>query len=157
MHICLQKESLTKMKGIKNRKGLFKRIPMAAELLMGECMYFVTGMFIILMVTGFFFRERMLSWTLGFFEGVLIAVAIMIHMAISVEDSVSMLEEEALKHTRINYIIRMVLVVVVFLLIVFLKLGDIAAALFGLMALKVSAYLQPFTHKIYQKFISEGR
>ena len=157
MHICLQKESLTKMKGIKSRKGLFKRIPMAAELLIGECIYFAAGMLIILMVTGIFFRESMLSWMLGFFEGVLIAAAIMIHMAISVEDSVSMLEEEALKHTRINYIIRMVLVVVVFLLIVFLKLGDIAAALFGLMALKVSAYLQPFTHKIYQKFISEGR
>ena len=157
MHICSQKESLVKMKGIKNRKSLFKRIPMAAELLIGECIYFVAGLLIILTVTGFFFRERMLSWTLGFSEGALIAVAIMLHMAVSVENSVSMLEEEALKHTRINYIIRIALVVVAFLLIVFFKLGDIGAALFGLMALKVSAYLQPFTHKIYQKFISEGR
>lgn len=157
MHICSQKESLVKMKGIKNRKSLFKRIPMAAELLIGECIYFVAGLLIILTVTGIFFRERMLSWTLGFSEGALIAVAIMLHMAISVENSVSMLEEEALKHTRINYIIRIALVVAAFLLIIFLKLGDIGAALFGLMALKVSAYLQPFTHKIYQKFISEGR
>lgn len=157
MHICLQKESLAKMKGIKNRKGLFKRVPMTAELLIGECIYFAAGMLIILTVTGFFFRESMISWLLGFFEGVLVAVVIMIHMAVSVEDSVSMLEDEALKHTRINYIIRMAVVVIVFLLIIFLKLGDIAAALFGLMALKVSAYLQPFTHKIYQKFISEGR
>lgn len=99
----------------------------------------------------------MIPWLLGFLEGVLAAVAIMIHMAISVEDSVSMQEDEALKHTRIKYIVRIVFVVVVFLLIVFLKLGDIGAALFGLMALKVSAYLQPFTHKIYQKFIREGR
>lgn len=157
MPICLQKESLKKMKGTKSRKNLFKRIPMAAELLMGECIYLAVGMIIILTVTGLFFRESMLSWVIGFFEGVLIAAAIMIHMAVSVEDSVAMLEEEALKHTRINYIIRMVAVAVVFLLIVFLKLGDIAAALFGLMALKVSAYLQPFTHKIYEKFISKGR
>lgn len=157
MRICLQRELLMKMKGIKSRKGLFKRVPMAAELLMGECMYFAAGLLIILAVTGIFFRESMLSWVLGFSEGVLAAAAIMIHMAISVEDSVAMLEEEALKHTRINYIIRMVLVAVLFLLIAFLKLGDIAAALFGLMALKVSAYLQPFTHKIYQKFIREGR
>lgn len=157
MHICLQKESLAKMKGIKNRKGFFKRIPMAAELLIGECLYFGAGVLIILTVTGFFFRESMIPWLLGFLEGVLAAVAIMIHMAISVEDSVSMQENEAIKHTRIKYIVRIVFVVVVFLLIVFLKLGDIGAALFGLMALKVSAYLQPFTHKIYQKFIREGR
>lgn len=146
-----------KMKGTKSRKNLFKRLPMAAELLMGECIYLIVGMAVILTVTGLFFKESMLSWALGFLEGVLIAVAIMIHMAVSVEDSVSMMEEEALKHTRINYIIRMAAVAAVFLLIVFLKLGDIAAALFGLMALKVSAYLQPFTHKIYEKFISEGR
>ena len=157
MPICLQKESLMKMKGIRSRKGLFKRIPMAAELLLGECIYFIVGEIIILTVTGIFFKESMLSWGIGFLEGVLIAAAIMIHMAVSVEDSVAMLEDEALKHTRINYIIRMVVVVIVFLLIIFLKLGDIVAALFGLMALKVSAYIQPFTHKIYEKFISKGR
>lgn len=157
MPICLQKESLMKMKGIRSRKGLFKRIPMAAELLLGECIYFIVGEIIILAVTGAFFKESMLPWGIGFLEGVLIAAAIMIHMAVSVEDSVAMLEDEALKHTRINYIIRMVVVVIVFLLIIFLKLGDIVAALFGLMALKVSAYIQPFTHKIYEKFISKGR
>ncbi len=157
MPICLQKESLMKMKGIRSRKNLFKRIPMAAELLLGECIYFIVGEIIILTVTGVFFKESMLSWGIGFLEGVLIAVAIMIHMAVSVEDSVAMLEDEALKHTRINYIIRMVVVVIVFLLIIFLKLGDIVAALFGLMALKVSAYIQPFTHKINEKFISKGR
>jgi hypothetical protein len=130
---------------------------MAAELLLGECIYCIVGLVIILAVTCIFFKESTASWTAGFIEGVIMAAAIMIHIAVSVEDSVVMLEDEALKHTRINYIIRMAVALVVFLLIVFFKLGDIIAVLFGLMSLKVSAYIQPFTHKIYEKFISEGR
>ena len=47
-------------------------------------------------------RERLQG-----FEGVVIAAGIMIHMAVSVEDSVAMYEAEALNHTRKNYIIRM--------------------------------------------------
>lgn len=145
------------MKGIKIRKGLFKRIPMATELLVGELIYLILGEILIITITLLCGREHVLQWVLGFFEGVVIAVGLMLHMAVSVEDSVSMYEDEALKHTKKNYIIRMIVLLAAFLIIGFFGIGDILAALLGLMALKVSAYIQPFTHKILNNNTSKGR
>lgn len=123
---------------------------MVMDLMLGELIYLVIGEGAIIIV-GLASGISVWQYGLGFLEGVIIAAAIMIHMAVSVEDSVTMYEEEALKYTRKNYIIRMIVLLAVFLVIIFFKLGDIIAALFGLMALKVSAYIQPFTHKFTQK------
>lgn len=123
---------------------------MVMDLMLGELIYLVIGEGAIIIV-GLASGTSVWQYGLGFLEGVIIAAAIMIHMAVSVEDSVTMYEEEALKYTRKNYIIRMIVLLAVFLVIIFFKLGDIIAALFGLMALKVSAYIQPFTHKFTQK------
>lgn len=140
-----------------NRIGLLKRVPMAGELLLGELAYLLAGELIIAVAAMLLDTNVDVKIALGFFEGVLLASVLLIHMASTLEDSVSMYEDEALKHTRKSYIIRILLLLAVFALIFFLKLGDIAAALFGLMALKVSAYIQPFTHKALQKNINEGR
>lgn len=123
---------------------------MVMDLMLGELIYLVIGEGAIIIV-GLASGISVWQYGLGFLEGVIIAAAIMIHMAVSVEDSVTMYEEEALKYTRKNYIIRMIVLLAVFLVIIFFKLGDIIAAIFGLMALKVSAYIQPFTHKFTQK------
>ena len=124
---------------------------MVTELMLGQAIYFVAGELIIILFTQLLHRGNLLQPALGFFDGVAAAIAVMLHMAVSVEDSVSMYEDEALKHTRKNYIIRMLMLLVIFLLIGFFGTGDILAAVFGLMSLKVSAYIQPFTHKIITK------
>lgn len=141
-----------KTKETRIRRSLFHRVPMAEELLLGEIIYLVVGG----MVIGVVSNDR-IQWIIGFLLGVILAIGLMIHMALSVEDSISMYEADALKHTRKSYIFRMIVLIIVFLMIIFLKVGNIIAALLGLMALKVSAYIQPFTHKFIQKFKSKGR
>lgn len=134
------------MKEKKERNSLFNRVPMLADLLLGEIIYFVLGEIIILLVApdkwGFFF---------GFLIGTLLAIGILIHMTLSVEDSVSMYEEEAFKHTRKNHVLRILIVLIVFFLIIFLDIANILAVLIGVMSLKVAAYIQPITHKLIQK------
>lgn len=141
------------MKGKRNRRGIFERIPMTKSLLLGQGIYFAVVETIILVVTFLFFRSSLILWTLGFMEGAAIAALMTLHMAMSLDDAVTMLEDEALKHTRFTYAIRMIVLLAAFLLIGFLHLGDVVAALLGLMSLKVSAYLQSYTNK----FLSEGR
>lgn len=144
------------MKGTKDRKSLFARVPVTVELLAGELVYLVIGEAVIL-IAGIIWEYSIAGAALGFFEGVVIAAGIMIHIAVSVEDSVAMYEAEALNHTRKNYIIRMAALTVILLIIIFFDLGDIIGVLFGLMSLKVAAYIQPFTHKVTQKIKSKGR
>lgn len=145
------------MRGIRSRLGIFRRVPMTKDLLTGEILYFLLGEIIIIFLALNFKPDEIWQWTFGFFEGFLLAVFILLHMALALEDSVAMYEEEADKHTKKTYMFRMIILVVTFLLIVFLGLGNVGTALFGLMALKVAAYIQPFTHKFTQKSISEGR
>lgn len=122
------------------------------ELLLGILIYAIPGEIVVWLVT-----ERKLFSTIGFLAGVALAVFMTIHMAIIIEESVSRGEVGALKHVRIGYIIRIAVFVVVFLLLFFLGIGDVVTALFGLISLKVSAYLRPLTHKVTQKFTNKGR
>lgn len=136
---------------------MLKRVPVAGELLIGEALYLLLGELLIAAVVLVSGSGDLLKLALGFLEGVILAAVMLIHMTASVEDSVAMYEDEALKHTRKSYIIRMLILLAAFCLIFFLRLGDIIAALLGLMSLKVAAYIQPFTHKILQKNTSKGR
>lgn len=122
------------------------------ELILGILIYAVPVEIIVLLVA-----DRKLFSTIGFFAGVALAVFMTIHMAIIIEESVSRGEVGALKHVRFGYIIRIAVFLVVFLALFFLGIGDVVAALFGLISLKVSAYLRPLTHKVTQKFTNKGR
>lgn len=144
------------MKRIMSIIGVFKRVPMAKYLLIGEIIYLLIGEIIVIALGIYQSETDVWMWALGFFEGVMLAVYIMMHMALSLEDTVTMYEDEALKHTRKTYVFRMLILVAVFFVIIFFRLGNIVAALFGLMALKVSAYVQPVMHKFTQK-LNEGR
>lgn len=124
---------------------------MLIELLLGIGIYGILGQLLILI-----FAKGKLYESVGFLAGLALAVVMIIHMAIAIENSVELEEEGALKYIRKTYIIRIVCLLVVFLLLFFLKLGDVVAALFGILSLKVSAYLQPFTHKVTQKFNKKG-
>ena len=126
--------------------GLIKRNPMLIKLLSGMTAYLLLGELVILL----FFRDDIYIG-IGFFEGYLMALFMVFHMAYSIEDAVFMREDDALKHTRKSYAFRILIFVIVFSLIIFLKLGNIIAILFGIFSLKVSAYIQPFTNIFKRK------
>ena len=95
-----------------------------------------------------FFDDSIWQIILGYFIGIIFSVATIIHMTSSVETAVEMGEHGALKHTRIMYVVRMAALIVVFALMLILGIGNIFAMLFGLLSLKLSAYLQPITRKL---------
>lgn len=123
------------------------------ELLIGNVVYYIIGQIIILFAA----KER-LYLSLGFLAGVIISMIMTIHMIISVEQALSYNENGAGKHMKKTAIIRMVGCGIILVLIGFTKIVDIIGTLIGIMALKVSAYLQPFTHKVLvRKSKGKGR
>ena len=93
---------------------------------------------------------------IGLWAGVALACFMAIHMKRSIEDSLEMGEEGAVKYARNAYALRTGVAVVVVGVVVFLKLGSPITLVIGIFPLKASAYLQPFIHKIFLWF-QEGK
>lgn len=121
------------------------------ELLVGIAIYGVFGVILIIL----FIPDKAFSIA-GFAIGDITSAAMIIHMSVELEKSLYMGEEGALKHTRKTTGLRMIVVAAVLIAVAWFRLGDIISSLVGIMALKVSAYIQPFTHKVFNKF-KEGR
>ena len=108
----------------------------------------ILGLYFLSVPVESFFDDSIWQIILGYFIGIIFSVATIIHMTSSVETAVEMGEHGALKHTRIMYVVRMAALIVVFELMLILGIGNIFAMLFGLLSLKLSAYLQPITRKL---------
>jgi len=80
-----------------------------------------------------------------------------VHMHISIEDAIDFGEAGAQKHISKTYGFRTLVVIITLCILCYFNTGSIITAIIGIMGLKVAAYLQPFTHKILQKYISKGR
>ena len=75
------------MRKIKNKTSLFKRVPMTGDLLLGEFIYLIPVGIIVYIVA-----DDKPQAVLGFVVGGLLSVGMLIHMALSVEDSITMME-----------------------------------------------------------------
>ena len=60
-------------------------------------------------------------------------------------------EEAARKRVIFQSTLRYAMVVILFFLVAYFKLGDLVTLFFGVMGLKAGAYLQPLTHKVILK------
>ena len=102
-------------------------------------------------VVGLIFAEARLFYSIGLLAGILCALFMATHMAWSLNQALDMAEGDAVKKMQVHNILRYVIVVIVFFLLLYTKLGNPLAAFLGVMGLKVAAYLQPFTHKLFRR------
>lgn len=137
----------------KNKVGSFRINATGIELVVGDVIYYIIGQILILI-----FAEKRMYISLGFALGVIISLLMTIHMTIAIEQAMCFKETRADVHIKKTTAIRMILCFIALIIIGVTGIGDIVATLFGVMALKVSAYLQPFTHKVLaRKSTEEGR
>lgn len=108
---------------------------------------------IIAWLAGIWFAEDKILYSTGVWIGVGLAAGMAIHMAVVIEDAVSMGSSQA-KLIAMS-LLRYAVVVLVFFCTVYFRLGDPIAAFIGVMGLKIAAYVQPFFHKIIMKL--QGR
>lgn len=134
------------------KKKLWNKNPMLTDLVIGNLFFLLVGEIIIFIV----FKGK-LNIMLGFLIGVILSVFMVCHMAYAIDDSVRMDEHSALKHIKKTYIVRMIALLIVFLAVWFTGVGNLAAMMFGVLVLKLSAYIQPITNRLTSKLLRKGR
>lgn len=102
-------------------------------------------------IVGLIFVEDRLFYSIGLIAGIMCALFMATHMAWSLSLAMDMAEGDAVKKMQVHNIFRYVIVVIVFFLLLFTKLGNPLSAFLGVMGLKVAAYLQPVTHKFFRR------
>ena len=107
---------------------------------------------IFLQLSGMWLVEDKIGYSIGLWLGIVVAIGMAIHMAIVILDSVDMvIEKKANIHRRVFSLLRYIVVLLLFAIVLYFRIGNVLAMFIGVMGLKVAAYLQPFTHKLLTK------
>lgn len=89
---------------------------------------------------------------LGLLLGAVLGTAAFIHMGVSLENSIDMMEEEpAKKNTIRTFITRAVIIAVVMVAAIISGWFNMLFVIIGMFGLKVGAYVQPIVDKIFSK------
>lgn len=112
---------------------------------------------IIAELVGVWFVEDKLRYSTGLFIGISVAIGLAINIAVVIRDAVEIYGADGARNRLIiKSVLRYFVVVVVFFVMMKFNLGNLAAAFIGVLGLKVSAYLQPFAHKVILKLQGRG-
>ena len=107
---------------------------------------------ILLQVTGVWLADDKLRYSTGLWIGIGCALFMAIHMAVSIEDAVSIgTEDGAKKKTIASAMFRYVVVLAVLVTMCYFNLGSILPAFFGVLGLKFSAYAQPLFYRLHKR------
>lgn len=106
---------------------------------------------------GVWFVSDKLRFTTGLAIGIALACGMAINIAVVLQDAIDIYgESRAQARIIAKSILRYVVVVVVFFVMMKWNIGNLFAAFIGVLGLKVSAYLQPFAHKLILKLQGRG-
>lgn len=128
--------------------------PTMVELIYGILAY---GIVVLILMTvlelglgiiGKIFDDRFIFVITGFLIGISISLILVIMMTRTIENIVSGGGYGATRQSVIGSIIRSAIVIAAIVLLLVTHIGNVFSMLFGLFGLKLSAYLQPITHKI---------
>ena len=104
---------------------------------------------ILLQAVGVWLVDDKLRYSTGLWIGIGCALFMAIHMAISIEDAVCIgTEDGAKKKTIASAMFRYVIVLLVLVAMCYFNLGMILPAFFGVLGLKISAYVQPLFYRL---------
>lgn len=112
---------------------------------------------VIVELVGVWFVEDKLRYSTGLLIGISVAVGLAINIAQVIRDAVEIYGADGARNRLIvKSVLRYLVVVVVFFVMMKFNLGNLATAFIGVLGLKVSAYLQPFSHKVILKLQGRG-
>lgn len=114
------------------------------ELLLGILIYGILAQLI-----GVWFVKDKIMYSAGLWAGVSLAAAMAVHMAVVIEDAVSLGSSQG--RVIIMSLLRYGAAVLVFFCTAYFHLGDPMAVFVGVMGLKIAAYMQPSIHKAFSK------
>ena len=112
---------------------------------------------IVVELAGVWFVEDKVRYSTGLLIGISVAIGLAINIAIVIRDAVEIYGADGARNRLIvKSVLRYLVVVVVFFVMMKFNLGNLVSAFVGVLGLKVSAYLQPFAHKVILKLQGRG-
>lgn len=111
---------------------------------------------IIVQLAGVWFVKQKLLYSTGLWIGIVLAMGMAVHMAVVIEDAVSIGEGGAKSKAVVQSVLRYLVVVLVFFITAKFRLGNILMVFVGVMGLKAAAYMQPFIHRVLYRGENEG-
>lgn len=115
------------------------------ELCMGIFFYGIVCQAVLLIFS------RKPDYSIGLWIGVILGITGAVHMWWSLNRGLDMAEKDAVKTIGGQSIVRYFVFIVVVVLLAYSGFADPIFAFLGYMGMKVSAYLQPFIHRISSK------
>ena len=109
---------------------------------------------IICQLAGMFFVQSKGWYTASLWLGVVFALAAVLHMARTLDRALPMGEAAAKVVTR-GYLFRYAMIVIAMVVAALTKVLNPLIVFLGYMSLKVTAYIQPFTHKLLNRLFHE--
>lgn len=97
-----------------------------------------------------FVKEKM-QFSLGLLVGMFLAGFMAWHMAFALSKAMKHSEEVATTQAQKYHVIRYLIVISIVIGVVLSKAVNPLAVFLGIMTLKVSAYLEPFTNKLFRR------
>jgi hypothetical protein len=103
------------------------------------------------------FTDRKLYHSAGLLIGLIVCIALVINMAGSIEAAVDMDEKGAGVYLRSKASIRYLMVCITVIALAITGIANPLTCFAGIMGLKIGAYIQPLTHKVFEKFRNNKR
>jgi hypothetical protein len=133
---------------IKKIRELNEALP---GMLLIDLIYLIIGEAII-----WIFFSDPLKYAIGFFAGILYSVFSAFHLSLRIRKVVYG-HANSSTTLLIGYFVRLLVIFALFAVLYWCNIGDLIAAVIGMLSMKVSAYLQPLTHRVVSKIITKGR
>ncbi len=97
------------------------------------------------------FFSRRVSYSLGLWIGIVLAIAGSVHMWWSIDRGMEQASKQAAKTVGTNNLIRYFVLVAVMFVLIYTDFANPILMFCGYMGMKISAYLNPLLHKISAK------
>lgn len=97
------------------------------------------------------FFSRRVSYSIGLWIGVILAIAGSVHMWWSLNRGMEMASKDAGKTVGVNNLARYFVLVAVILVLIYTDFANPIFAFCGYMGMKISAYLNPMIRKVREK------
>lgn len=111
----------------------------------------ISGLHFVFGVAEKIFGDKYIYIIIGFLIGILMSIILVMLMARTVENMLSIGDNGAVKEGVIGALIRAAIVIAVIVLLLVTHVGNVISMLIGLFGLKLSAYIQPIADKYIKK------
>lgn len=113
----------------------------------------IVGLGVLVWLIHLMLSKDILYNTIGLWSGAGVACFWAIHLNRSLEDALDLGETAAKRKAVMGYATRMLVSLLILGVVIYYDLGNLIDVIIGIFLLKISAYIQPFTHKIFDRVL----